>query len=124
MLVQALYQKQISGHDAKELARQFHEHADYPAVDSKYFDELLTHIDASPDELDALITRYSDIPADQLDPVEHAILWVALAELVSRDDVPPKVVMNEAIELAKSFGAEGGHKFINGLLDKAVAESS
>ena len=121
LLLQALYQSQIAGHDLRELKQQYAEHVDYATVDSAYFLKLLGEIDGARAELDIDIGSYGDIVAEQLDPVEHAVLWIALAEFRFHPDVPPKVVINEAIELAKTFGAEGGHRYINGLLDKAAA---
>jgi len=120
--VQALYQIQMAGHDAARLKAQFAERPEYKAADSEYFELLLDQIEDSKDQLDEEIARFGDIPADQLDPVEHAVLWIALAEFRFHKDVPPKVVMNEAIELAKIYGAEGGHKYVNGLLDKLAAD--
>jgi len=122
ILVQALYQIQMAGHDAARLKAQFAERPEYKAADSEYFELLLDQIEDSKDQLDEEIARFGDIPADQLDPVEHAVLWIALAEFRFHKDVPPKVVMNEAIELAKIYGAEGGHKYVNGLLDKLAAD--
>jgi N utilization substance protein B len=123
LLVQALYQAQLSGHSFAELQEQFAGQDEYLRVDSDYFANLLTEIDTHRVELDAAMGTYGHIPAEQLDPVEHAVLWVALAELRFRTDVPPRVVINEAIELTKTFGAEGGHKYINGVLDKAASEA-
>lgn len=111
---------QLAGHDAEELARQFGAQEEFKAIDSEYFLKLLKEINASRDILDNDIHLFGDIATEQLDPVEHAVLWIALAELKNHPDVPPKVVINEAIELAKTFGAEGGHKYVNGLLDKAA----
>ena len=122
LLLQALYQSQLAGHDRQELAQQYSEHVDYAAVDSAYFLQLLAEVDGARAELDMDICLYGDIVAEQLDPVEHAILWIAFAEFRFHPDVPPKVVINEAIELAKGFGADGGHRYVNGLLDKAAAD--
>ena len=122
MLLQAFYQMQISGHSVEELAEQFVDHPEAATADIEYFDQLLTTIAETRDQLDIDISGFGDIQVERLDPVEHAILWIALAELRGCDDVPPKVVINEAIELAKTFGAEGGYRYINGLLDKASAE--
>jgi len=118
LLLQALYQAQISGHDRAVLEQQFAENPGYAAADSDYFLHLLEKIESNRDELDAELTRYGDIRVELLDPVEHAVLWIALAEFLYQADVPRKVVLNEAIELAKLFGAEGGHKYVNGVLDK------
>ena len=122
ILLQALYQIQMAGHDAAQLKTQFAERPEYAAADSAYFEQLLDEIEDARGQLDEAIGQYGDIPAAQLDPVEHAVLWIALAEFRFHTDVPPKVVMNEAIELAKIYGAEGGHKYVNGLLDKAAAD--
>ena len=122
LLLQDLYQFQLTGHDRAELERQYAEHVDYAGVDSAYFLKLLGEVDSARADLDGDISNYGDIVAEQLDPVERAILWIALAEFRFHPDVPPKVVINEAIELAKNFGAEGGHRYVNGLLDKAAAD--
>jgi N utilization substance protein B len=82
---------------------------------------LLGQIETARAALDIHISEFGDIPAEQLDPVEHAVLWIALAEFCFQPDVPAKVILNEAIELAKSYGAEGGYRYINGLLNKAAA---
>ena len=120
ILLQALYQIQVAGHDAARLKVQFAERPEYAAADSDYFEQLLDQIYELRDELDNQIEEFGDIPAEQLDPIEHAVLWIALAEFRFHPDVPPKVVMNEAIELAKIYGAEGGHRYVNGLLDKVA----
>ena len=120
--MQALYQAQISGHDTQELLRQFPERPEYAGADIQYFEMLLHEVESSKDELDQLIAEFGDIPVAQIDPVEHAVLWLALAELQRHPEVPRRVVINEAIELTKAFGAEGGHRYINGLLDRAAGQ--
>jgi N utilization substance protein B len=122
LLVQALYQMQLTGHSPDELAEQFREQPGYAKTDVTYFDELLALICADSSQLNERISGYGDIPAEQIDPVERAVMWVALAELQRSADVPVKVIINEAIELAKTFGAEGGYRYVNGLLDKAAAD--
>jgi N utilization substance protein B len=120
LLLQALYQGQITGHDTRELLHQFHERPDYERVDQAYFDELLPAIW---DDLDALrsgLAALADRPVEQLDPVELAILLIGYYELRSRSDVPFRAIINEAVNLAKRFGAEDGHKYVNAVLDKAV----
>ena len=118
LLLQALYQLQIAAPDPEDLRTQFRTHPDYAKADAKYFQQLLPKICARRAELDAAIDAAGDIRSEQLDPVERAILWVAFAELELQPDVPPKVVINEAVELAKEFGAEGGHRYVNAVLDK------
>ncbi|MBT8423162.1 MAG: transcription antitermination factor NusB [Gammaproteobacteria bacterium] len=119
LAVQALYQAQISAHEHDELTRQFKDDPGYGKCEQSYFEQLLDEAFRHREHLDNDISEFGDIPPAQLDPVEHAVLWIALAELRFHDDVPVPVVINEAIELTKIFGAEGGHRFVNGLLDKA-----
>jgi len=120
-LLQAFYQSQLTGDAAPVLLEQFVAHPDYGKTDHDYFGKLLEQIDASRPELDQYINQFGDIAAEQLDPVERAVLWIALAEFIYQPEVPGRVILNEAIELAKTYGAEGGYRFINGLLDKASA---
>ncbi|HJP04416.1 MAG: transcription antitermination factor NusB [Gammaproteobacteria bacterium] len=119
LLVQAFYQSQLSGHAGSELLEQFADHPDIGKSDRAYFEQLIEQIEESRATLDAHITEFGDIPAEQLDPVERAVLWIALAEFCFQPDVPANVILNEAVELAKLYGAEGGYRYINGLLDKA-----
>ena len=120
LLVQALYQFQISGHSDSELIEQFSSREEFAWVDGDYFLSLLREIVDGADALDGLIAESADRPVAQLDPIERAVLWVGLAELESHSDVPLKVVLNEAVELSKQFGAEDGHRFVNAVLDKAA----
>jgi len=119
LLVQALYQFQISGHSDDELIEQFSSREEFAWIDGDYFLSLLREIIEGADALDGLIAESADRPVAQLDPIERAVLWVGLAELESHPDVPLKVVLNEAVELSKQFGAEDGHRFVNAVLDKA-----
>lgn len=120
LIVQSLYQKQITGHDEAELLRQFHERPDYERVDQAYFDEVLSAVCRSQDALEKRIDELADRPLSQLDPVERGILLLGFYELQSKPDLPFKVVINEAVNLARRFGAVDGHKYINALLDRAV----
>ncbi len=120
LALQALYQAQITGHDKRELLRQFHERPDYERVDQAYFDELLTVICDTRGALEGKLAEHADRPVEQLDPVELAILLIGHYELESRIDVPFRAVINEAVNLPKRFGAEDGHKYVNAVLDRAV----
>lgn len=122
MIVQSLYQWQITGTEESDLLAQFRERQEYARVDQPYFDEALGAICRNATELEKCIGRYADRPLSQLDPVERGILLLGIYELKERPDVPFKVVINEAVNLAKRFGAVDGHKYINALLDKAVKE--
>lgn len=122
LLLQALYQNQIGGHDYAELIRQFSARTEFVGVDTQYFALVLQQVLQAIPQLDEQIERWADRPAAQLDPVERALLWVGLAELRWQPEVPAKVVINEAIELAKEFGAQDSYRYINGILDHAAAE--
>ena len=106
LLVQALYQLQLASHPVEELLEQFIAHPDFSRADRDYFELVLDQVMENMACLDADIAASGDIPGAQLDPVERAILWIAIAELRFQADVPAKVVINEAINLAKEFGAE------------------
>ena len=120
LLLQALYQKQIAGHDYRELVSQFREQVAYERVDQEFFEELLRAICDTQAELEQGIEPFIDRPLDQLDPVELGILLIGLYELQSRIDIPFRVVINECVNLAKRFGAIDGHKYINACLDAAA----
>jgi N utilization substance protein B len=120
LLLQALYQQQIAGHDCAELKRQFHEQTAWQRVDQPYFDEALTDICAARPELEAAIADVIDRPLAQLDPVELAALLIGVYELRDRIDIPYRVVINEGVNLARRFGSVDGHKYINACLDRAA----
>ncbi len=120
LLVQALYQKQLAGHECTELLEQFHEQTAYDRVDKEFFDESLPVICDRQPELEKKIGELIDRPLEQLDPVELSVLLIGVYDLQSRVDVPYRVVINESVNLAKRFGALDGHKFINACLDVAA----
>ncbi|MGI9235597.1 MAG: transcription antitermination factor NusB [Woeseiaceae bacterium] len=120
LLLQALYQKQLSGHSSSELLSQFREQIAYKRVDQEYFDEQLTAICNTQDSLETSIDTFIDRPLDQLDPVELGILLIGVHELQTRIDIPYKVVINESVNLARRFGALDGHKYVNACLDVAA----
>ena len=119
LLVQALYQKQIAGHECAELLKQYHEQTAYERVDQEFFDEALPLICKNQDTLEKTIDGLIDRPLVQLDPIELSVLLIGVYELESRIDVPYKVVINEGVNLAKRFGATDSHKYINACLDTA-----
>jgi transcription antitermination protein NusB len=120
LIVQALYQMQIAGHDETELLAQFRESPGYGRADQEYFAAALRAICKDIDALEKNIDELADRPLAQLDPVERGILLLGFYELASRPDIPFKVVINECVNLARRFGAVDGHKYINALLDRAV----
>ena len=118
--VQALYQWQMTGQDAGEIEAQFLAERiaeDAPAVDRGFFRELLHGVVGAAERLDRHIEPFLDRPLDQVDPVECAILRLGAFELVDRREIPTGVTINEAVELAKTFGGENGHRYVNGVLD-------
>ena len=123
LTVQALYQWLVNESDPDALIRQFHEQPEgLGRADGDYFAELLK---GTVNEAAGLILRLSphlDRPVAQLDPVEHAILLLGAYELQNHPEVPWKVIVNEAVNLAKMFGAEEGYKFVNGVLDKLARD--
>ncbi len=122
LAMQALYAWSINPLDISELLTQFKQDPDYSRVDELYFAELVKGAIESQTLLDKLVASKTDRPLDQLDPVELAVLRVAILELKEKLETPYKVVINEAISLAKKFGGEDGHKYVNAILDKLIPE--
>lgn len=122
VLAQSLYQLQIAGQPWQDIYHQYLEDPESAGADTEFFKELLMQIADTRDALDTVLARFSDIEPARLDPIEHGILWMALYELEHRPDVPFRVVISEAVELAKRFGATDGHKFVNAVLDRAAKE--
>lgn len=120
--LQALYAWQLSGGRVEEVLAQFaHEQAREPA-DLAYFDDLVRGVIEGHAALDEALLPFLDRAVEQVDPVERAALRIATYELRQRVDVPYRVVINEAIESVKRFGAEHGHTYVNGVLDRAANE--
>ncbi len=115
--VQALYSWQLTDGDPLDIDAAFRIENDMEGVDVDYFRELLREIPRLREELDAHIVPLLPRPLDEVDPVERAILRLGAYELKCRLDVPYRVAINEGVELAKLFGAEQGHRFVNGILD-------
>jgi transcription antitermination protein NusB len=120
LAVQAVYSWQMSNNPVEQIELSIATSNNMEKVDATYFCELLRAVVKDVANLDVKIKPYLGRLPEELDPVEKAILRIATYELIGRIDVPYKVVINEAIELAKLFGAEESHKFVNGVLDKAV----
>ena len=117
LIVQALYQWYISKSDPLEIEAQFHEQ-NGGKIDWEYFSEVFLEIPMQQEALDKHISPLLDRELNSLDPVERALLYLGTFELANRIDIPYRVVINECVELAKTFGATDGHKYINGVLDK------
>ena len=120
--MQALYQWLVNECGADVLLAQFKEQKDFAKADQALVETLLRGVTADADALRNRITPYLDRPIKELSPVEHALLLLATCELRDHLETPYRVVINEAIELAKSFGGTDGHKYVNGVLDKLATE--
>jgi len=119
---QALYAWQISGNAMNRVIEEFRHEQDMEIADLGYFEDLLRGVEKHCAELDANLAPFLDRDVAQVDPIERAVLRLAAYELRYRVDVPYRVVINEAIEVTKRFGAEHGHTYVNGVLDKAAKE--
>ena len=120
--MQALYQWHMAGASLSDIEAEFRDDYDFSHVDLEYFQALLHEIPAQVDTLEAGLAPLLDRELDELDPIERTLLRMGAWELTERLDVPYKVVINEAVALAKKFGATDGYKYINGVLDKAAHE--
>lgn len=118
LALQALYGWHVAGLPLSDIEAQYRTDNDFAKVDGAYFHELLTGVGKNLTELDESLATVLDRPVKELDPIELATLRIGVYELMHRIDVPYKVVINEGIELAKTFGATDGHKYVNGILDK------
>jgi len=116
--LQGLYQWQVAGQDIQDIINQFLADQDSKTFEVSYFQDLLRGVPTHLNELDAALSPCLDRALASVDPVERATLRLAAYELAHHPEVPYRVVINEAVELAKVFGAEEGHKYVNGVLDK------
>lgn len=122
LALQALYQLQINPRSWQDTHQQFAEDPEAERVDRDYFKELIAAIVPGSAALDAELAKFSEIAPAELDPIEHAALWLGLHELAAHPELPYRVVLAEAVELTKRFGATDGHKFVNAVLDRAARE--
>lgn len=120
MVLQALYQRLLSDAPISQIETEFRIDNDFTTVDGVFFSELLREIPKQLDTLDAAFSAFLDRRIDELDPIELCLLRMGTYELQHRIDVPYKVVINEAVDLAKQFGGTDGHKYINSVLDKVA----
>lgn len=121
LAVQAIYQWQLAGQSVEKVISHMLVEADSSPkkLDVEYFRQLVHGIVAQVSELDEALKPHLSRALDSVDPVERAVLRLATYELKNNMEVPYRVVINEYVELAKTFGADQGHKFVNGVLDKA-----
>ena len=120
LALQALYRWQLNECPWQDLIQEFGEAQDMPRADREYFRELVEGVWRNREALDADLASWADRGPSLLDPIEHAILLIGVFELRNRKDVPYRVAINEAVTLAKRFGATDGHKYVNAVLDRAA----
>ena len=120
--LQGLYQWLLTGEDIGAIVALGREQDGYAKLDVKHYDALLGGCVQEAADLDAILARHVDRKTTELSPIEHAILMIGAYELKHCIDIPYKVAINEAVELAKSFGGTDGHKYVNGVLDKAAVD--
>jgi transcription antitermination protein NusB len=123
LALQALYQIQINPLPWQDVQLQFAADPEADRVDRGYFRELIEGVAPNREALDVRLSGLCEIPPHELDPIEHAVLWLGLHELQSCPELPYRVALAEAVQLAKQFGATDGHKFVNAVLDRAAQES-
>jgi N utilization substance protein B len=123
LALQALYQIQINPLPWRDVEQQFAVDPEADRVDRDYFRELIEAIAPNREALDLRLSGLCEIPPQELDPIEHAVLWLGLHELQSCPELPYRVALAEAVQLTKQFGATDGYKFVNAVLDRAAQES-
>jgi N utilization substance protein B len=120
--LQGLYEWLLSDEDAGVIDAHMREQGDFDKCDAAHFDALLHGCIRDAVALDEVLARHVDRKTSALSPVEHGVLLIGAWELTHCIEIPYKVAINEAVELAKSFGGTDGHKYVNGVLDKAAAD--
>ena len=122
LALQGLYEWLLSAGDAKTIAAHMREQDGFEKCDAAHFGRLLAGCIAEAAELDAVLGHHIDRKVEHLSPIEHGVLMLGAFELRHCIEIPYRVAINEAVELAKSFGGTDGHKYVNGVLDKTAAE--
>lgn len=120
--LQGLYQWQLTAADASAIENDLREATSFGRIDADYFHAILHGAVGQAARLDATIEPYLDRKVGELSPIERGILLIGAYELGEQLDVPYRVVINEAVELAKTFGGTDGHKYVNGVLDKLAVQ--
>ncbi|MDO8812878.1 MAG: transcription antitermination factor NusB [Gallionella sp.] len=122
LALQGVYQWRVTAGDDEQIEKQIHAEKNLGRYDKELFSKLLRGTLSLHADLEALLAPYLDRPLAELSPVEFAVLMLGAFELSQHIEVPYKVVINEAVELAKTFGGTDGHKYVNGVLDKLAAQ--
>ena len=120
--VQALYQWQMTGQTLNVIEREFQAEQRLKNAQKSYFSDILHGVPKQLDKIDTALSDFVDREVEKIDPVERAILRIAVYELLNKPETPYRVVINEGVELAKCFGADGSHRYVNGVLDKVAQQ--
>ena len=120
--VQALYQWDVTGQPSTDIEANFIKNEQLSGKHRDYFVRIIENIPMRVEQIDKLLSPFLDRDLEKIDPIEHAILRVGSYELLFEADVPSRVIIDEAIDLAKTFSSENGFKFINGVIDKIAKE--
>jgi len=120
--VQALYQWEMTQQSRLDIEKHFLADDRLKKTDNEYFQELVNEIPRLVEDIDSSLLPYIDRDIALVDPIEKAVLRLAAYELIHHAEIPYRVVLNEAIELSRTFGSENGYRFVNGILDKMGAE--
>ena len=122
LAMQAIYQWQMTGDSITDIKQQFFDENNITKFDSAFFSESVSGVASSINDLDPLLEKYMSRSVESVDPVERSILRLATYEFINRFDVPYRVVLNEAVNIAKEYCSENSHTFINAVLDKVAKE--
>ncbi len=122
LVLKGLYQQFLSGNSAQQIMRDLAEDSAYARADQAYCRSLMNGVLDNLESLNAKLAGFVDRKVEELSPIEHAILCIAAYELAFDADIPYRVAINEAIELAKRYGGADGHKYVNGVLDRLAAD--
>ena len=123
LAIQSLYEWQVSQNSTREIIKTALQHQAGKNIDVDYYRELVTETAKYSEDIDKELSQYVDRSLEEIDVVELAVLRLAAHELKNKPEIPYKVIINEAIESAKMFGAEQSHKFVNGILDKLAEKT-
>jgi len=123
LALQGLYEWQMSENSPAEIIARLKDTREAQGMDADYFEELMLQVPAQVEALDKKLQSFMGREVNESDGVERAVLRLGAYELISRLDIPYRVVINEAVELAKRYGGEQGHRFVNGILDKVAADA-
>ncbi|CAG9934196.1 transcription antitermination factor NusB [Candidatus Nitrotoga arctica] len=122
LALQGIYQWRLTNDDQEQIEKQIRAEKGMGRYDAEFFSKLLRGVLTQHTELETVVAMHLDRTLDELSPVEFSVLLIGAYELIYHPEIPYRVVINEAVELAKTFGGTDGHKFVNGVLDKVTAQ--